>query len=112
LPPKFATTGLAEALSIELEDDGVHVLNVCPGAIRTPFFDEEDLARMPPVAKDGMAEPEDLVAAIMKALRQGKHEVTFPYGIRAGYIVKAIAPGFMRKQVRRVTLDAINKQRT
>ncbi len=106
---KFATVGLAEALSIEVEDDGVHVLTVCPGAINTPFFDEEALRRMPPVAKNNMADPDKLVAAIMKALRKGKHEVTYPYGIAAGYIVRALAPGFMRKQVRRVTLDAINK---
>jgi short-subunit dehydrogenase len=35
---KFATVGLAEALSLEVEDAGVHVLTVCPGAIRTDFF--------------------------------------------------------------------------
>src|SRR4051812_6674228 len=37
---KFATVGLAEALSFEVEDAGVHVLTVCPGTIRTPFFDQ------------------------------------------------------------------------
>jgi short-subunit dehydrogenase len=106
---KFATVGLAEALSLEVEDDGVHVLTVCPGAIKTPFFDEEALDRMPPVAKNGMVEPQDLVNAIMKALRKGQHEATFPYGIKAGYIVRALAPNFMRKQVKRVTLGQLKK---
>lgn len=106
---KFATTGLAEALSLEVEDDNVHVLNVCPGAIRTPFFDEEALRRMPPVARDNMGDPDVLVDEIIKALAKGKYEMTYPSGISPGYIVRAIAPGFMRRQVKRVTLDAIAK---
>src|SRR3990172_852160 len=40
---KFALVGLSEALSIELEDEGVHVLTVCPAIVRTDFFDEEAL---------------------------------------------------------------------
>lgn len=109
---KFATVGLAEALSIEVEDKGVHVLTVCPGAINTPFFDEEALRRMPPVSRDHLADPEKLVDAIFKALAKGKREVTYPYGIATAYIVRALAPGFMRKQVRRVTLDAIAKMKS
>jgi short-subunit dehydrogenase len=30
--------GLAASLSLEVEDAGVHA-TVCPGVIRTPFFD-------------------------------------------------------------------------
>jgi short-subunit dehydrogenase len=48
---KFAMVGLAASLSLEVEDAGVHVLTVCPGVIRTPFFDEEALSRMAPAAK-------------------------------------------------------------
>jgi short-subunit dehydrogenase len=107
---KFATVGLAEALSLEVEDAGVHVLTVCPGAIRTPFFDAEALERMPPVAKRGMVDPEKLVDVVMRALRKGQHEVTYPYGIVSGYIVRALAPTFMRRQVKRVTLGAMKKR--
>ena len=42
---KHAMIGLAGSLSLEVEEAGVHVLTVCPGAIRTPFFDDEALAR-------------------------------------------------------------------
>src|SRR5262249_37831582 len=65
---KFAMVGLAGSLSIEVEDAGVHVLTVCPGVIRTPFFDEEALSRMPPAAKKGMVEVEGLVDAMIDAL--------------------------------------------
>jgi short-subunit dehydrogenase len=104
---KFATVGLAEALSIEVEDAGVHVLTVCPGAIRTEFFDQEALERMPPVAKRGMVEPEPLVDAIMKALAAGRHELTFPRQIAGAYVIKAIAPGLMRRGIKRTTLGAV-----
>jgi len=106
---KFATVGLAEALSIEVEDAGVHVLTVCPGTIRTPFFDAEALARMPPVAKRSMVDPEPLVEAIVKALAAGKYELTFPRFIAAAYLTKAVAPGFLRRNVKRTTVDARGK---
>ncbi len=107
---KFAMVGLAEALSLEVEDSGVHVLTVCPGTIRTDFFDEEALARMPPVSRRMMVEPETLVDAIIKALAKGKHEITFPRFIAAGYVVRAIAPGFMRRSTKRQTLVALAKE--
>lgn len=108
---KFAMAGLASALSIEVEDDGVHVLTVNPGVIRTPFFDDEALARMPPVSKRQFVSPDRLVDAIVAALAAGKREITFPRWIATGYLVQALAPSFMRRQVRRNTLDAIARER-
>jgi len=104
---KFAVVGLAEALSIEVEDYGIHVLTVCPGSIRTDFFDAEALERMPPVAKRSMSEPEPLVDAILQALRSGKHEITFPRPIAAAYLVRAVAPGFLRRNIKRTTIGAV-----
>lgn len=100
---KFAMVGMAEALSLEVEDLGVHVLTVYPGVIRTPFFDAEMLARMPAASRRRMVEPDGLVDAIFRALAKGKRELTYPRGLAAGYVVRALAPGFMRRQVRRVT---------
>ena len=108
---KFALVGLAEALSIELEDDGIEVLTVCPGTFRTDFFDEEALARMPPVSRRSMLEPEELVDAIVDALARGKREITVPRRFATAYVVKAIAPGFVRRNVKRSTLDALKKMR-
>jgi len=107
---KFAMVGLAEALSIELEDRGVHVLTVCPGTIRTEFFDEEALRSMPPVSRRSMVEPETLVDAVIGALRRGKREITFPRAIAAGYVVKALSPSFMRRQTKRATLGATGRR--
>jgi short-subunit dehydrogenase len=101
---KFAMVGLAEALSSEVEDAGVHVLTICPGAIDTPFFDEEALSRMPSVAKRSMIGPERVVDTVLDALRRGRHEATVPRSIAAGYVVRAVAPEFMRKNVKRSTI--------
>jgi len=108
---KFAMVGFAEALSIEVEDSGVHVLTVCPGLIRTPFFDAEALERMPPAAHRHFVAPEKLVGAILKALARGSRQLTYPRSISLAYLVKALAPGFMRTQVKRATLGAKAKER-
>jgi len=108
---KFAMVGLAASLSLEVEDAGVHVLTVCPGVIRTPFFDEEALSRMAPAAKKGMVEVDGLVGAMIDALAKGRHEITYPRGISPAYAIQAIAPEFMRRQVRRTTIDALARAR-
>ena len=108
---KFAQVGLAEALAIELEDAGIHVLTVCPGTINTPFFDAEALERMPPVSKRMMIQPELVIDAIVDALARGKHEITVPRFIAMGYLVRLLAPEFMRRNTKRTTIDAVAKRR-
>lgn len=107
---KFAMVGFAETLSIELEDLGVHVLTVCPGTVKTPFFDAEALERMPPVSRRMMIKPEAVVDAIIAGLRRGKREITVPGMIAAGYIARALAPEFMRRNTRRTTIDAVARR--
>ena len=108
---KFALVGLAEALSLEVEDCGVHVLTVCPAVIRTAFFDAEALARMAPVTRRSMLEPEPLVDAIVDALAKGRRELTFPRRIAPAFAVRALAPALMRRLVRRHTIDALARER-
>lgn len=107
---KFALVGLAEALSIEVEDAGVHVLTVCPGTVRTDFFDDEALARMPPVSRRSMIEPEEIVEATLGALATGKREITVPRRLASAYVARALAPGFTRRSVKRSTIDALAKE--
>jgi len=107
---KFAMVGFAEALSMEVEDAGVHVLTVCPGTVRTDFFDEEALARMPPVSRRMMIEPEVLIQAIFRGLARGKREITVPRGIAAAYVMRAVMPGILRRSTRRATIDALRRK--
>lgn len=98
---KFALVGLAESLSLEVEDLGVHVLTVCPGVIRTAFFDGEALERMPAAARRQMVEPDGLVEAILGALRSGRRELTYPRMLAGAYAVRALFPRFFRWGVKR-----------
>jgi len=104
---KFAMIGLAEGLGIEVEDAGVHVLTVCPGAVRTPFFRPADLARMAPRTHRAMIASEAVVDATLSALARGKREVTVPRGYAAANVARVIAPGLLRSQVKRNTIDAV-----
>jgi hypothetical protein len=56
-----------------------------------------------------MVEVDALVDAMIAALARGKHEITYPGGISPAYVIQAIAPEFMRRQVRRNTIDALVK---
>jgi len=52
-----------------------------------------------------------LVDAVLKALAEGKHQITVPGRLATAYVVKAIAPGFMRRNVKRSTIEAMAKER-
>jgi short-subunit dehydrogenase len=107
---KFAMVGFAESLSYEVEDAGVHVLTVCPATVRTEFFDAEALARMPAISRRLMIEPEALVDAVVAALARGKHEITVPWFLAPTHVIRALAPGVMRRGTRRSTLAAPGKR--
>ena len=100
---KFAMTGFAEALSLEMENTGVNLLTVYPGVIDTPFHTAHMLENMPQKTRGSMVSPNGVVDAVMEALAKGKREVTYPSGIAAGYVVRALAPEFLRNQVLKAT---------
>lgn len=106
---KHAVVGMSGALGLEVEDDGVYVCTVNPGAFDTAFFKEEDRARMPPVAKKQMGDPNKLVDHIFKSLKKGLHDTTYPFLPSTGYPVNAVAPEFMRKQVKKVTINHLKQ---
>ena len=100
---KFAMTGFAEALSLEMDNTNVNFLTVYPGSIDTPFHTAQMLEDMPEKVRGSMATPEGVVESVFQALAKGKREVTHPSGIAAGYVVKALAPEFLRNQVLKAT---------
>jgi short-subunit dehydrogenase len=103
---KHAIVGLAGALGLEVEDHGVYVAVVNPGAFDTPFFKPEDRARLSPVVRKSMGDPARLVDHIFTTLAKGRHESTYPFTPVAGYAVNALAPAFMRRQMKRATLGS------
>ncbi len=64
-----ALLSLGEAWGEELRADGVHLLTVCPGGMRTNF---QRTAGVKVVAGETLMPPEDVAEAILRALAQGR----------------------------------------
>ncbi len=71
-PSKAALNNLAEALYLELHDEGVAVTVVCPGFVRTP------LTAHNPFPMPALIEPCQAARAIIDGLERGAFEIHFP----------------------------------
>ena len=106
---KFAQRALGQALGLEVEAAGVHVLNVYPGVVDTPFYAGEARSQLPEVARRSMVDSEELVDAILGALRRGRRELIYPRWLGAGVVTEALAPGLVRSGMRRTALRALDE---
>jgi short-subunit dehydrogenase len=77
---KFAVQGFGEALRAELEMDGIDVIVVCPGLTQTNFSKNmlEQKAKLQLDHMRGMT-PDDVAVATLKAIEQGRHEITLTF---------------------------------
>ena len=105
---KFAIVGLAEALSIELEPH-VHVLTVCPGAVRTDFVKEDEIDRMPEAARKTAIDPEEVARATFEALAEGKTRVVVPAKLGVAVALRGVVPGLVRSGTARVLAPILNR---
>jgi short-subunit dehydrogenase len=97
---KFALVGLAESLSMELEPN-VHVLTVCPGAVRTEFVRPDELDRMPEAARRTAIEPDEVAQATFEALAAGRTRAIVPAKLGAAVALRGVMPGFVRSATAR-----------
>jgi short-subunit dehydrogenase len=105
---KFAVVGLAEALSIEL-DPQVHVLTVCPGAVRTEFGKPDELDRMPAAALKTAIEPEEVARATFEALADGKTRIVVPAKLGAAVALRGVVPSLVRSGTARALAPILNR---
>jgi short-subunit dehydrogenase len=98
---KFALAGLSESLAYELAGTGVGITLVNPGIIATPFFDHASFADFPRRARRRAIAPEVVAAAIVRAIRRGRFEITVPAHFALGTILKTLAPGLFRRLMQR-----------
>lgn len=90
------TEGLAE----ELRGTGVTATAVCPGPVRTAFFEKAgvDMSRTPRLF---MAEPEDVVSQALAAVRAGKVLVTPTLVYKGAMALMKLAPRSLVRVVMR-----------
>lgn len=79
---KFALNAIGKGAGIELKKDGVHVLTVCPGYVRTAFSENavrgSELKQVRPTAVKGIS-PERVANAVLDGYRKKKREVIVPW---------------------------------
>src|SRR2546421_12810993 len=98
-PPRstlFPYTTLFRSLQMEEAPNGVHVGLVLPGFIATEGFPQDDI-RGNPATRWMVSTPDKVARAILRAGPGGKPEVVVPRGYRIVPVLRALAPGLVRR---------------
>jgi short-subunit dehydrogenase len=82
-PTKAALINLCEALAIDFYDTDIKIQVINPGFVKTPLTDQNDF-EMPMIIT-----PEEAAKSIIKGLKRGSFEITFPKIF--SYILKTVA---------------------
>ncbi|MGH8046454.1 MAG: SDR family NAD(P)-dependent oxidoreductase, partial [Chthoniobacterales bacterium] len=102
---KAYVTSFTEALRMELRDTGVSVTAVCPGPVRTEFFDvatragEEDQAAHYESMPIFRVTPADAVRAGLTAVARDRARVVPGPILAAAVAVAALVPFFIVRQI-------------
>ena len=98
---KFGLRGFALALREDLRPHGVGVSVVLPGFIRDAGMFAEANVQLPRGV--GTRSPEDVAAAVVKAIEHNRAEVEVaPFGVRLGATFAAVAPELASAAARRM----------
>jgi short-subunit dehydrogenase len=102
---KFAVSAMSAGLRMELRRHGVHVMDVCPGYVRTGF-QEHALLGKPPDRLWRMRRvaitPERCARALAEGVEQGKRTVVVPWVGRLVMAAHALAPGLVERYMESV----------
>src|SRR5271156_6669655 len=95
---KFALNAIGKAAGVELKNDGVHVLTVCPGYVRTAFGENairgNELKRVRPESVRGIS-AERVARATLRAYVKRRREVIVPWTMYAPVKIYEHFPGFV-----------------
>jgi short-subunit dehydrogenase len=93
---KFALNAIGKAADIELKKDGIHVLTVCPGYVRTAFGENavrgNELKRVRPASVRGIS-AERVARATLRGYLKRKREVIVPWTMHVPVKLYQLFPG-------------------
>ncbi len=94
---KAAAIAYLATLRLEVADRGVGVSWVCPGAVRTPFFEESGLdpdQDLPLLARLLVRQlgPDEVAKAVVRAARSGRAEIVQPAMMRFFVMLRRLTP--------------------
>src|ERR1700686_2418281 len=95
---KFALNAMGKAAGVELKKDGIHVLTVCPGYVRTGFSENavrgNELKRVRPGSVKGIT-AERVARATLHGYRKQKREVIVPWTMHLPMKFYQLFPGLV-----------------
>ena len=102
---KFAMNAMGKAASVELKKDGIHVLTVCPGYVRTAFGDNtvrgNELKRVRPASVRGIT-AERVARATLQGYMKRKREVIVPWTMYVPQKIYQLFPGLVERVMGRM----------
>src|ERR1700733_4165033 len=102
---KFALNAMGKAAGVELKKDGVHVLTVCPGYVRTNFSKNVVLGnerkRVRPDSVRGIS-AERVARATLQGYLKQKREVIVPWSMYLPQKVYQLFPGLVERAMLRM----------
>jgi short-subunit dehydrogenase len=95
---KFALNALGKAARVELKKDGIHVMTVCPGYIRTAFSENavrgHELKKVRPNSLRGIS-AERVARATLRGYMKQKREVIVPWTMHVPVKLYQLFPGLV-----------------
>jgi short-subunit dehydrogenase len=93
---KFALNAMGKAAGVELKKDGIHVLTVCPGRVRTPFRENAVRGNEVKQLGSGRGISADRVArATLRGYLKRKREVIVPWTMNIPVRIYQHFPGLV-----------------
>src|SRR5271166_6465851 len=93
---KFALNAMGKAAGVELKKDGIHVLTVCPGYVRTDFGRNAIRGNDPKTVRPGSVRgitAERVARATLQGYLKGKREVIVPWTMHLPVRAFQLFPG-------------------
>src|SRR5580658_7327326 len=95
---KFALNAMGKAAGVELKKDGIHVLTVCPGYVRTSFGENairgNELKKVRPASVRGIT-AERVARATLRGYLKKKREVIVPWTMHVPVKVYQLFPSLV-----------------
>src|ERR1700728_1080078 len=95
---KYALNAIGKAAGVELKNDGIHVLTVCPGYVRTDFGRNavrgSELKRVRPAAVKGIT-AQRVARATLQGYLKHKREVIVPWTMYVPQKIYQLFPGLV-----------------
>jgi short-subunit dehydrogenase len=102
---KFALNAIGKAAGVELKKDGIHMLTVCPGYVRTAFSDNAvrgtELKRVRPGSVRGVS-AERVARATLRGYLKQKREVIVPWTMYVPQKIYQLFPWLVERAMGRM----------